>query len=241
MKFYQKLIAVSMLLAVAITSAFANNAFTGFYAGLGESATFNNFQYNHAPSSSGRDQAFKKTTTQTAVYLGYGYEFKNNYYLGFEGGFQYNFDRSLSNNEFNFPSSKWGNFYAGIAPQYSIYFDVTPGYAVTNNLLIYAIFGVSYTQYRTNYGFQPSTWSQQKFHHANKEFMSSPAYSISARVGLGIEYKITKNITTRLTYVYSYGSPMNASYWVNGSFLNYESQSIRPSSQAVMLGLAYQF
>ncbi|TNF67505.1 MAG: hypothetical protein EP298_06875 [Gammaproteobacteria bacterium] len=241
MNIYQKSFAGLMMLSIGLTTAFADSAFTGSYLGVGESATFNNFRYSHSPSSGGRNQDFKKTSTETSIYVGYGYEFKNNYYLGVESGFQYNFDRSLSNNEFNFPSDKWGNFYAGIAPQYSIYFDLTPGYAVTDNLLIYAIFGASYTQYRTNYGWQVSSWSKNKFASTDKVFMSSPAYSIAARIGLGIKYKITKHIVTKLTYIYSYGSPMSASYWVDGSFLNYESQSIRPLSQSVMIGLAYQF
>lgn len=119
------------------------------------------------------------------VFLGYGYFFKNNFYLGGEGLLNYT-DASI-NYSITDPST---SYYTKITTAGGASLALLPGYKLTPTSLIYARLGYNWDHIKaTETSFSTST--------------NTTKWSHSFAYGLGLESLVYRNWSMRLEYTYT--------------------------------------
>ncbi|TNF67504.1 MAG: hypothetical protein EP298_06870 [Gammaproteobacteria bacterium] len=208
------------------------STFTGFYVGLGINANHMDYHYQ----STAKNNNFKQNKYGLSLLLGYGYQFKNNLYLGAEGQLSYYPNNSASSNILNLPANEWGNFYVGLAPKYSFSLHLLPGY-VYHSFLFYGVIGTSLTSYNNQFGYHASQWNKNNKNGHDSVYLQNQVSALALDLGLGIKYKLMQHMILGLEYDYTYSAPISMNRYGPGNANEY----IQPKTQSINFNINYLF
>lgn len=171
--------------------------FSGFHFGLGGSLmrTDMNNSYRNLARGIPRSPNYHFTTNQASVNFsaGYGWTGSSMFFFGSELGVRF---YSKKGDPFVTPD---GTRITQLKPSFDFYLDALPGIVATQQLLLHAIVGVSFTS--TKLDVTRLTPVMQSFNNDNH-------LQTSLRLGAGGKVKLSENVAIGISYVHNYAREM---------------------------------
>jgi outer membrane immunogenic protein len=205
-----KIITINTILALTMFSLDATaNSRDGFYAGAGIGMSADTYEQTTTNLTTGLwiQNNANNTNVIGDIFAGFGYTTPSAYFIGGEIG-TYFPSRSItidSRPDLTFPTIGVSNT---LKIQDYITLDFLPGYAISQNILVYGRAGVSYSSLTLN---QATTRLTPSFSHDENKW--------GGRVGVGANFAFNNQFGVGLDYIYTtyqdintYTGPFNTSF-----------------------------
>lgn len=195
------------------------------YLGAGTDITFNQFSITANSTVTGFTVSKDPTSTDLIgkIFAGYGYTAKNNLYLGGELGT--NFPRRSASTQRPGVSLTAFTFTDHLYVQDYLTGDILPGYRIHPDWLVYTRFGVSYAHLKLNQSANSAAGTPE-FNASDNKF--------GGRIGLGINYAMTKHLGAALDYYYTSYQDLSATWTAFNTHFKYQ-----PKTNFVGLSINY--
>lgn len=197
----------------AFSSMVQANSRDGFYVGAGIGMSADNYDLTTTNLATGLwiQNNADNTNVLGDIFGGFGYTTASAYFIGGEIG-TYFPSRSITvanRPDLTFPHVGVNDT---LTIQDYITFDLLPGYAISQNILVYGRVGASYAGLELN---QPMTTPVPGFNNNENKW--------GGRVGVGANYAFNNQFGVGIDYIYTsyqdtlYTSPFNTSFKANAS------------------------
>ncbi len=245
-KNFAKLLASAAVVVVAATAANAD-AFKGFYAGGLLGATQNNVEFKLFSDDQGNvlyKKNYNKRGLLFAAVGGWGQTFANSMYVGGELSLSYGTANQKKEHTMSGQSKTGASKVVSFSTNYKrgpvLGLAMRTGYVFAQNTLAYAKLGLEISRDSLTWsdGFSQTDGKARKTIYANDGATSETIKKTAVRpvLGFGLEYAMTKNISLRGEYAYTFKGPAIKS--ADDGVV--ESQA-RATSHSLLAGVAYHF